>query len=184
MSKSGGIEYPGMTWINMDYYDLEETFYGLPASAMMESTIAHEVGHHWFYNVVGNSQVSEAWLDESLVQYITGLYFKDTYGMNAYESYKGSWYYRVDKMEDPEAPIGLPNADYEGYNYVGAAYGRGPLFFEVVNLKIADDAFNAFLKDYFDKFHWGIATGEGLKEILEENCDCSLKKLFREWVYP
>ena len=27
--------------------------------------VAHEVGHQWFYNLVGNDQVDQPWLDEA-----------------------------------------------------------------------------------------------------------------------
>ena len=37
---------------------------GVPFSAILESTTAHEVAHQWFYNLVGNDQLDEPWLDE------------------------------------------------------------------------------------------------------------------------
>jgi len=182
--QAGGVEYPGMTWINMSYYDLNETFFGMPASGMLESVVAHEVGHHWFYNVVGNSQVSEAWLDEALVQYITGLYYNDTYGESVYKNYTGSWQYRINKMEDATSPIGLPSDAYHGYNYVGTVYGRGPFFFEALHREIGDEAFNTFLREYFVRYHWDISTGQGLKETIESACKCDLTGYFENWVYP
>ena len=70
-----GIEYPGMTGITLNVYDLDAEVWGLPAPVMMESVVVHEVGHQWFYNVVGNDQMGEPWMDEAIVQYITDLYY-------------------------------------------------------------------------------------------------------------
>lgn len=48
---SGGIEYPGHVMQGPD------TFAG---------TTSHEVGHMWFYSLVGNNQGADPWLDEGL----------------------------------------------------------------------------------------------------------------------
>ena len=71
-----GIEYPGMTSIVVDEFVAGEVMYGLPTENILESTLAHEVGHAWFYNVVGNDQQNEPWVDEALVQYLTYIYYK------------------------------------------------------------------------------------------------------------
>ncbi len=98
-----GIEYPGITGITLLEYDLDSVLYGLPAGAMMDSTVAHEVGHQWFYSTVGNDQVDEPWLDEAVVQYITSLYYLDHYGESAAESYRqGAWYGRWDRADRAE----------------------------------------------------------------------------------
>jgi hypothetical protein len=72
-----GIEYPGMTSIVVDEFVAGGEMYGMPTENMLESTLAHEVGHAWFYNVVGNDQQNEPWVDEALVQYMTYIYFLD-----------------------------------------------------------------------------------------------------------
>ena len=41
-----------------------------------------------------------------VVQYVTGLYFLDTYGPGAAKSYRGSWQDRWDRVDGAEIPIG------------------------------------------------------------------------------
>lgn len=93
-----GIEYPGITGINYTAYDPTATLSGQPAPVMLESTVAHEVGHQWFYNAVGNDQINQPWLDEAVVQYVTGLYFLDTSGSQGLESFRSSWLSRWDRV--------------------------------------------------------------------------------------
>ena len=54
----GGIEYPG------------EIFLGLN---QLDATPSHEVGHEWFYGLVGDDQARDPWLDEAFATYVEAL---------------------------------------------------------------------------------------------------------------
>ena len=108
MQGATGIEYPGITGINLAVYDPAATVSGVAAPVMLESTVAHEVGHQWFYNVVGNDQANEPWLDEAVTQYVTGLYYLDTYGQQGMDGYRATWVSRWDRVNRQAIPIGLP----------------------------------------------------------------------------
>ena len=99
---------------------------------MLETTVAHEVGHQWFYNTVGNDQANEPWVDESLTQYITSMYFLDEYGQNGMDLYRESWTSRWERVKKDATPIGLPATDYEGASYSAIIYGRGPIFIQTL----------------------------------------------------
>ena len=75
-----GVEYPGIVANTLRIYELDRRNFGAPNQVFLESTTAHEVGHQWFYSLVGNDQLDEPWIDESLTQYATYLYFLDRYG--------------------------------------------------------------------------------------------------------
>jgi aminopeptidase N len=178
-----GIEYPGMTGITLNVYDLNAEVSGLPAPVMMESVVAHEVGHQWFYNVVGNDQMGEPWMDEAIVQYIIGLYYVDAYGESVAQSYRDSWGYRWNRVERAEIPIGLPAGDYEGSEYGAIVYGRGPLFVQALAKEMGQETFDAFLRDYYETHKWGIGTGDAFRQLAEQHCQCDLTDLFETWVY-
>jgi len=178
-----GIEYPGMTGITLDVYDLDAEIWGLPAAAMMESVVAHEVGHQWFYNVVGNDQMGEPWMDEAIVQYLTGLYYEDAHGEAAAQSYRDSWDHRWNRVERAEIPIGLPAGDYAGSEYGAIVYGRGPLFVQALAQEMGQETFDEFLRDYYETHEWGIGTGEEFRQLAEQHCQCDLSEMFEAWVY-
>jgi hypothetical protein len=56
---SGGIEYP--------------TFV-MQGPSTIGRTTSHELGHEWFYSLVGNDQGRDPWLDEGLATYAEGRY--------------------------------------------------------------------------------------------------------------
>jgi hypothetical protein len=60
----GGVEYPGHTMQGPD---------------TIGRTTSHEIGHQWFYALVGNDQGRDPWLDEGLATYAEGR-FEDTLG--------------------------------------------------------------------------------------------------------
>lgn len=179
-----GIEYPGLIVGTLRMYDVEaQTQSGVPYAAILESTTAHEVAHQWFYNVVGNDQLDEPWLDESLGSYTTYRYYVTRYGQDAadqyFETFAGRWA-RVDKAE---IPIGLPVAAYEGDEYSAIVYGRGPIFVRELEETMGREAFDAFLREYAAQQRWGISVTADFRTLAEQQCGCDLGPLFEEWVY-
>jgi aminopeptidase N len=177
-----GIEYPGIMGIALDLYDPSKTISGLPSAAMIESVVAHEMGHQWFYNVVGNDQVDEPWLDESVVQYVTALYMLDAYGEQGYQGYRASWESRWERVQKADIPVGLPAGEYKGREYSAIVYGRGALFLEAMANKMGQARFDAFLRDYYTAHKWGIGTGPVFRQMAEKSCVCDLSELFKQWV--
>jgi len=178
-----GMEYPGTVAIALNLYDPDEKVWGLPSQVMLESTVAHEVAHQWFYNAVGNDQVDEPWLDEAIVQYATGLYYLDTYGKGAAQSYRTSWDDRWDRVDRADIPIGMPVGAYVDKEYGAIVYGRGPLFIAALAEKLGQKKFDEFLRDYYKSHKWGIGTSDAFKQLAERHCQCDLTALFEEWVY-
>jgi hypothetical protein len=179
-----GIEYPGMIAITTRIYDLDQQTTGTPLRILMESTVAHEVGHQWFYNLVGDDQLDDPWLDESLAQFATLQYYTDQYGSNGAQGFRASLENRWASVNNAKIPIGLPVAGYQGAEYSAIVYGRGPLFFVALRDQIGTEAFDSFLKDYTQTLSWGISTPEQLQAIAEKHCSCDLQAIFDEWVYP
>jgi aminopeptidase N len=178
-----GIEYPGVIALTENLYDLEATPYGLPNLTMMESVIVHEVAHQWFYNMVGNDQLDEPWLDESLAQFVTWEYYRDKYGVNGGNGFEESLRGRWQRVEMAEIPIGQPVSSYEGPEYSAIVYGRGAFFFEELRGMMGEETFDTFMRDYAQKHTWGIASKESLKSLAEEHCQCNLDRLYQNWVY-
>jgi aminopeptidase N len=178
-----GIEYPGMIAITSRIYDVKKQLGDTPASVYMEATVAHEAGHQWFYNLVGDDQLDDPWLDESLTQFATLQYYADEYDENGEEGFRRSLESRWASIGNAKIPIGMPVAAYSGEEYSAIVYGRGPLFFVALRDAMGKEVFDQFIKDYTKTLSWDIATPETLKTMAEEHCSCDLTPLFKEWVY-
>jgi aminopeptidase N len=178
-----GIEYPGVIAITDRIYTMEGSTYDTSNNILMETTVAHEAGHQWFYNLVGNDQLDEPWLDESLTQFATWQYYADQHGSAGDTGFEESLYGRWSRFYE-NVPIGKPVAEYEGNTYSAIIYGRGAFFFDALREEMGEENFDAFMQDYVVSNSWGIGTGEIMKEMAEEHCDCNLTSLFDQWVTP
>ena len=177
---AGGMEYSSAVSLSLYYYNPDHNLGNL---TFLESVVAHEIAHQWFFNQVMSDQIEEPWLDESLVQYATYLYYVDRYGENNAEGFVDSWYQRWASVGLESIPIGLPAAVYSEDEYGPIVYGRGPLFFAALENQMGEELFNKLLYDYAEKYRWGISTGADFKALAEETYGCDLTPLFEEWVY-
>jgi hypothetical protein len=179
-----GIEYPGLIVGTLNMYDVGLTSQsGLSYADILESTTAHEVNHQWFYNLVGNDQLDEPWLDESVTSYSTYRYYADRYGQEAADVYFDTFEGRWARVDGEEIPIGLPVAEYDESEYGAIVYGRGAVFLRVLEETMGRETFDAFLRDYVAQFRWRVANTAAFRALAEEHCACDLGPLFEEWVY-
>ncbi len=174
-----GVEYPGLFVLTNSLY--EDSRY----ADYIEGTTIHEMGHQWFYNLVGNDQLDEPWLDESLTQYITLRQFEDLYGEDGWDGYYGSLNGRWARTDYAEISIGQPVSAYkeEEGAYSSIIYGRGPIFVTKLEEMMGRETFDVFLRDYVETYSWKIANTEDFKALAESHCDCDLTDMFEEWVY-
>ena len=178
-----GIEYPGIFGILYELYEEGGFTYGVPNQAMLETVVVHEVGHQWFYNVVGNNQQSEPWVDEALTQFITQQYFVERYGDGAGSALETNWEDRWAQVENEDIPLGLTADEYEGKEYSAIIYGRGPIFYRQLEADLGRGVLLEGLRGYYQQHQWQVATTEGVRQALEKACGCDLGGWFSGWVY-
>lgn len=178
LHRAAGVEYPGLILI-------EASLYPRANEPSFEETVAHEVGHQWFYSVVGNDVIKSPWLDEALTQYATATYFQDRYGDERYNRIITRWERVVDdlvsKGQDDIVGEGLPH--FEGTNRYGAVvYLKGPLFFHAVRQRIGDERFFAALRDYYQQHKYAIASPDDLLAAFEKAGGQQLDDVYDKWI--
>lgn len=172
----GGMEYPGIIVLHSDFYTDEKSY-------ALEWTLAHEIGHQWFYNLVGNDPIVEPWLDESLTQYITWLYFDTQYGTRRGDSVYNSFNNRWKRIRKKPMPVNLHVNEYNSKEYGAIVYGKGPLLFFTLKYKFGDELFEKFLKDYVKEFRWKRVTTKQLQSYMYNYFGEEGDQLFRKWIY-
>ncbi|MBN1963404.1 MAG: M1 family metallopeptidase [Anaerolineae bacterium] len=175
---AGGIEYPGLIVIAEQVWT--------PGTPTFTSVIAHEVAHQWWYSLVGNDQMMQPWLDESLTQYATALYWRATQGPRSEQDFLG---YYEEQLEGVlggpnDLPIGLPTTAYtatpEQYYYM--VYAKGPLFFAALEDTVGSATMEAMLRAYFEAYRYEIAIPADMLNTFEDAAGQDFDALFAEWV--
>lgn len=179
---AGGVEFPQLMFIGSDYYKSGSSS-SIPH--FLEFIVAHEVGHQWFYGVVGNNQYDHAFLDEGLVNFLTTVYFGEMYGPEAEKeqvnyNLKASYFSVL--FDDLDDVVDQPTDDFGSQRAYGAIiYGKASLGFAAIRDEIGNDAFFAGLQEYFSGFRFGVAAPNDLQSALEQASGEKLDELWRHW---
>jgi hypothetical protein len=175
MTKFLGMEYPGVVLIEQDLY--ERNGRGL------ETTVAHEIAHQWWYSQVGSDAQGEPWLDEGFASYAQVLYYEATgdpgQAVSELDGFRNT--YRQARSSRRDAPLGSPPAALAGV-YVPIVYAKGALFFHALRAQIGEEAFARFLQGYYAAGRYGEVAGPDLLRAAESACECELDPLYRDWV--
>lgn len=185
---AAGIEFPQIVFIASDYYS--EPLQGEMIPRGQEFTVVHEVLHQWWYGVVGNNQYRHAFLDESLTNYLTTVYFEKIYDeetsqqqtlLNILLPYL-FWLYALNNGQDQIVDTATDAFPSET-DYGTIIYNKGPLGFQAIREAMGDDAFFDALKQYFADNALGIAQPNDLLAAFTDNADTAIDKVWRHWFY-
>ena len=173
-----GMEYPGLVYISTKYYDNDSN-----ADIFMYTTV-HETAHQWWYGVVGNDQIDEAWLDEGFATYSEGIFTEMEYGEG-----NGDLYYKYleeSAKEDIRSKaydgvILKPLSRYENWNDYGpAVYTGGAMLLNEIRKQVGDQTFFIILQTYYDEYSFKIATTGDFLRICENVGNTEFDDLFHK----
>ncbi len=181
LKRALGTEFPGAVLLASRITALSRVEDGVPARILLESTVAHEVAHQWFFGTVGNDQVREPWLDEGLAQYATWLYYRERHGPSAAGQVRASFEGRWARVGRAAIPIGKPVAEYTPREYGAIIYGRAPLFLLALSDRMGEGVFSQVLREFTRRYRWRMATGAEFLALAEELSGRSLRELAWSW---
>jgi aminopeptidase N len=175
---AGGIEYPGLIYVASNDWDTGKFFF--------EVVVAHETAHQWWYSMVGNDQVLEPWLDESLADYSVEIYFNAKSGPGAgrgvRESYQESLDGYLSQKGNQDMPVGLPVSAYDGQQYSVFVYQKGPLFYSQLGDKYGNEAVLKLLKTYYTQYRYRIAHTDDMRRLVTEMFGQDAQDLFDQMI--
>ena len=164
------VEYSGLVALSSVAFDI----YDGTEESLLVSITAHEVGHQWWYSSVGNDQVYEGWLDESMAMLCELLYYERYFPA----SVDWWWYYRSDRWN----PTGTVDRDIYEYqdspSFVHDMYGMSIHFLADLRDLMGRPAFEAMLADYYQTNRFGFVTKADFVAAVRRHTDADLGPLF------
>tara|TARA_B110000090_G_scaffold42428_1_gene47408 strand:- start:6211 stop:8652 length:2442 start_codon:yes stop_codon:yes gene_type:complete len=148
-----------------------------------ENTIAHELFHHWFGDLVTSESWSNLTLNESFANYSEYLWQAYKYGEEAAEMH---WYENTKLyIEGQEAAKNLVR-----FNYVDkedmfdlVSYNKGGAILHMLRNYVGDAAFFTSLKTYLNKYQFKAAEAHQLRLVFEEVTGKDLNWFFNQWYF-
>lgn len=189
LSAGGGMEYPNVTVI------------GATNSAFgLETVIMHEVGHNWFYGILGSNERDNGWMDEGINSFNEMRYIYTKYpekgidvglpqpilnaaGLggrkNRYQYYVA---YLFSKRQNVDQPIQTHSADFTQMNYGTIMYMKTATVFDYLKAYLGDEVFDKCMHTYFDMWKFKHPQPEDLRKVFETETGKNLSWFFDDMI--
>lgn len=189
ISAGGGMEYPNVTVIGESYTDLA-----------LEQVIVHEVGHNWFYGILGSNERINAWMDEGLNTFMENRYTETKYpdskmdfgvpakllkriGLDEFGPrgiYDIGYIYNARRNYDQ--PIQTRSEDFTPTNYGAIVYGKTGIGFDYLLAYLGDSLYDKCMHAYFDQWKFKHPQPEDLRKVFESVSGKDLSWLFDDYI--
>ncbi len=174
-SFGGGMEYPTITVIAPQ-----------SSSALLDNTIAHEIGHNWFYGILATNEREHPWLDEGLNTYYDNRYSKWRYpggeipqgrsNISIQESERIEFETLAAIKEDQ--PIATRSVDLTPENYSFVSYYKTAAWLEMLEKNYGREKIDAAIQRYYNDWQFRHPGPEVLKSYLQQATGNPLTKEF------
>jgi aminopeptidase N len=148
-----------------------------------ETTIAHELFHHWFGNLVTTESWSNLTLNESFANYSEYLWLEHKYGklaanMHLYENNQAY----INGQASDKSLVRFDYIDKEDM-FDLVSYNKGGTILHMLRNYLGDNAFFEGLHNYLEKYKYQSAEVHQLRLVFEELTGKDLNWFFNQWYY-
>ena len=187
----GGMEYPTITVIGTSQNDL-----------MLDIVIMHEVGHNWFYGMLGFNERDHGWMDEGINTFSEIRYMEKKY--NAPEklfeflgnpkfarllgidhlSYQDvhKYMYLLQAQLKNDQPPALHSAEFTRENYSAMLYSKTGIAFWHLYHYLGEEKFNRIMQGFFKEWQYRHPYPEDLQAWFEKESGEDLSWLFQGYL--
>ena len=187
LTAGGGMEYPNITVVG-----------NAQTGRYLEMVIIHEVGHNWFYGILGFNEREHPWLDEGINTFCEARYMSDKYGeqdgaYNLLGMDKLSKFFEIDELRynrfgeifylraarcNIDQQASLHSTIYTEWNYGDIIYRKVPEVLEYLMAYLGEEKFNEILKSFYEEWKYKHPYPVDVRKAFEEGTGEDLNWLF------
>lgn len=179
---SGGMEYPMITLITSPDAD----------AVNLDAVIAHEVGHNWFYGMLGTNERDYPWMDEGINSFYQFRYEAEKYKTNTIfgksmprelktlpaDELLSRIYNALNSLPAKE-PVNTGSTGFANKNDYGiVVYVKAATWLYLVEMALGREQFDKAMQDYFAAWKFKHPYPEDLKASLEKSTGVDLSEVF------
>ena len=151
-----------------------------------EDTIAHELAHHWFGDLVTCKSLSSIWLNESFASFWHTVWNGQAHGEDdlTYQRWRYlNDYLSYTRRTGEVRPMEFYRWKEPGQNYQQElTYIKGSLVLHMLRRFVGDDAFYGALAWYLKKHEYSAVDSNDLREAIERAAGRNVGWFFQDWV--
>jgi hypothetical protein len=194
LSAGGGMEYPNITVIGQTGDTLT-----------LDRVIAHEVGHNWFYGMLGSNERDHAWMDEGINsfnenRYMDTKYPPDKTGITSTIKVQGinvgkllgvndlsektlfDLGYRFNAVKKLDQPVDMTASEYTTINYGTIVYGKTAVILSYLQAYLGEEMYDKCAQAYFEKWKLKHPYPADIKKVYEEISGKNLDWFFNNMI--
>ena len=181
-----GMEYPMVTVIgeNFSFFDFEYT-------------IVHELGHNWFYGILGSNERANPWMDEGMNTYYNLRLFENKYPNNSFiDNYVDEKYvrfahlkkythkaqyvlsYLINARQNLDQECSTKAIDFTDANYGNDVYFKTGFIFHYLEKYLGENTFDSIMKVYYETWKFKHPQPQDLRNIFSQNSNKNLDWFF------
>ena len=166
MGFDGGMEYPTITSISPAADENE-----------LEGTIEHEVGHNWFYGIIGSNERNHPWMDEGINSFYDARYEKEINKKEDGQATKER-FLAIAETEHNDQPIETVSEAFTELNYDLVAYYKTNKWMQLLQKELGREVFDKAMQEYFKRWQFKHPYPEDFRKVMEEVSGKSLDNVF------
>jgi aminopeptidase N len=152
--------------------------------------IAHEVGHNWFFGMIGNNETYRAMLDEGFTQFLTSWSIKRYNNIpmhaNSYDEQSVYNGYLNDALNKNDEPLNTHSDDFgsatgHGGGYRHVYYKTATMLYNLQYV-LGDTLFLSSMKHYFNKWKFAHPYPDDFRQAIIEYSKVDLNWFFDQWM--
>ncbi len=186
LTAGAGMEYPTITVLG-----------GSENRAFHEEVTLHEIGHNWFYGVLGSNERNYPWMDEGMNSYYERRYYEEVKSDKRFDDFFPILT-KIIKGETPKQteyhhylhdyvntrnngqPLNLPANEYSNLNYGTIVYSKSAVILNYLEKYLGKNLFDKIMQDYFEKWKFKHPQPEDFESLFKKHTSKNLDWFFKD----
>lgn len=197
--KTFGVDYPwpnyrqlqvaGFGFDGMENTTLTTLDLGIGSENELELTIAHELAHQWFGDLITCRRWDDLWIQEGFATFAEGLWQAHEDPEKGYRARVTYWATRVRLAAQTEGADAKPmvnnrwSSPEEMFRLDEDPYTRGAFVYHMLRCELGNEPFFRGVKTLLERFAYSNVETEDVRRVFEDVSGKSLECFFQQWVY-